>query len=159
MARHVFNTFFTDTSNPLVSHHLDSYADLLSTKLPEFLKASNPHKLILKDDRSIDVYIGGRDGSQLTYSPPTDELGNAVLPHTCRLENRTYSLEIRAAIDIVYTIGKKVETSSEYFQFNDTNTISSATTYNQSIKISTDSFESSFHSKKLIFLTLIPLLI
>ena len=112
MARHVFNTFFADTSNPLVSHHLDSYADLLSTKLPEFLKASNPHKLILKDDRSIDVYIGGKDGSQLTYSPPTDELGNAVLPHTCRLENKTYSLEIRASIDIIYTIGKKVETVS-----------------------------------------------
>jgi DNA-directed RNA polymerase II subunit RPB2 len=112
MARHVFNTYFTDTSNPLVKHHLDSYADLLTTKLPGFLKASNPHKLVLKDDRSIDVYVGGQNGDKLTYSPPTDELGNAVLPHTCRLENRTYALEIRADMDIVYTIGKKTETRS-----------------------------------------------
>lgn len=112
MARHVFNTYFTDTSNPLVKHHLDSYADLLNTKLPDFLKASNPHKLVLKDDRSIDVYVGGKNGDKLTYSPPTDELGNAVLPHTCRLENRTYSLEIRADMDITYTIGKKTETRS-----------------------------------------------
>ena len=112
MARHVFNTYFSDTSNPLVRHHLDSYEDLLTTKLPEFLRASNPQRLVLGDGRSAEVYIGGIDGSQLTYSPPTDELGNAILPHTCRLENRTYALEIRATIDIVYTVGTKKETRS-----------------------------------------------
>ena len=78
VARHVFDTYFKDTSNPLVKHHLDSYADLLNTKLPEFLKGSNPARLTLVDDRSIDVYIGGRDGTKLKYAPPVDELGNAL---------------------------------------------------------------------------------
>ena len=112
MARHVFNTYFSDTSNPLVRHHLDSYEDFLSTKLPDFLKASNPQRLVLGDGRIAEVFVGGVDGPQLTYSPPTDELGNAILPHTCRLENRTYALEIRATIDIVYTVGAKKETRS-----------------------------------------------
>jgi DNA-directed RNA polymerase II subunit RPB2 len=112
MAQHVFNTYFKDTTNPLVRHHLDSYADLLNSKLPEFLRASNPQHLVLQDDRTIDVYIGGKSGDQLTYHPPTDELGNAVLPHICRLENKTYALEIRGTIDIVYTIANKEETRS-----------------------------------------------
>jgi DNA-directed RNA polymerase II subunit RPB2 len=112
MAKHVFNTFFSDTSNPLVRHHLDSYADLLDTKLPEFLKASNPQHLVLTDDRFVDVYVGGRDGDKITYYPPTDELGNAILPHMCRLENKTYALEVRADIDIVYTISGKEEVRS-----------------------------------------------
>jgi DNA-directed RNA polymerase II subunit RPB2 len=109
VARHVFDTYFKDTSNPLVRHHLDSYADLLNTKLPEFLKGSNPARLTLVDDRSVDVYIGGRDGTKLKYVPPVDELGNAVLPHTCRLENKTYALDIRATFEIVYTISGKQE--------------------------------------------------
>ena len=112
MAKHVFNTFFSDTSNPLVRHHLDSYADLLDTKLPEFLKASNPQHLVLTDDRYVDVYVGGKSGDKITYHPLTDELGNAILPHMCRLENKTYSLEVRANIDIVYTIGGKEEVRS-----------------------------------------------
>ena len=112
MAKHVFNTFFSDTSNPLVSHHLDSYADLLDTKLPEFLKASNPQHLVLTDERFVDVYVGGRDGDKITYHPPTDELGNAILPHMCRLENKTYALDVRADIDIVYTISGRQEVRS-----------------------------------------------
>lgn len=110
MAQHVFNTFFKDTTNPLVRHHLDSYADLLKTKLPDFLKASNPQHLVLYDDRKIDVFIGGKNGDEITYHPPTDEIGNAVLPHMCRLENKTYALEIRGNIEIVYSIGEKQET-------------------------------------------------
>ena len=112
VARHVFDTYFKDTSNPLVKHHLDSYADLLNTKLPEFLKGSNPARLTLVDDRSIDVYIGGRDGTKLKYAPPVDELGNAVFPHTCRLENKTYALDVRATFEIVYTLGDKEESRS-----------------------------------------------
>jgi DNA-directed RNA polymerase II subunit RPB2 len=112
MAKHVFNTYFSDTSNPLVRHHLDSYAELLDTKLPQFIKASNPQHLVVTDDRFIDVYVGGRDGNDITYHPPTDELGNAILPHMCRLENKTYSLEVRANIDIVYTISAKEEVRS-----------------------------------------------
>lgn len=110
IARHVFDTYFKDTANPLVRHHLDSYADLLKTKIPQFIQGMNPRRLVMGDDRMIDVYIGGRSGEQIRYSPPTDELGNAELPHSCRLDNKTYALEIRVDIDIDYSFGKEVET-------------------------------------------------
>ena len=113
IARHVFDTYFKDTTNPLVRHHLDSYADLLNTKLPEYIRGSNPSRLTLVDNRIVDVYIGGRDGSKITYVPPVDELGNAILPHTCRLENKTYALDVRATFEVVYTFAdKKEETRS-----------------------------------------------
>jgi len=109
IARHVFDTYFKDTTNPLVRHHLDSYADLLNTKLPDYIRGSNPSRLTLVDNRAVDVYIGGRDGTKIFYLPPVDELGNAILPHTCRLENKTYALDVRATFEVVYTFADKKE--------------------------------------------------
>ena len=59
VARHVFSTYFQDTTNPLVRHHLDSFSDLLTTKIPNFIRGSNPQRLILDESRTVDVYIGG----------------------------------------------------------------------------------------------------
>jgi len=110
MARHLLDTFFKDVSNPLVRHHLDSYSDLLSIKIPNFIRGMNPRTLNLGDDRYIKVYIGGKSGDDFIYSPPVDELGNAILPHQCRLDNKTYALDIRTKIDIEYVYGKETET-------------------------------------------------
>ena len=110
IARHVLDTYFRDTTNPLVRHHLDSFADLLSTKIPNFIAGMNPLELNLGDGRFIRVYIGGKDAKQLFYSPPVDELGNAILPHQCRLDNKTYALDIRMNLDIEYEIDKDVTT-------------------------------------------------
>jgi hypothetical protein len=70
VARHVFDTYFEDTPNPLVRHHLDSYADLLNTKIPNFIKGSNPLQLTLADDRTIKIYVGGKSGSKIQYLTP-----------------------------------------------------------------------------------------
>jgi len=112
MARHVFNSYFRDTANPLVRHHLDSYSDLLINKIPKFIEGTNPRHLILEDGRIIDIYIGGKNADKLLYLPPVDETGNAYFPNMCRLENKTYSLEIRADIDVEYIFEKDVETRS-----------------------------------------------
>jgi len=110
VARHVFSTYFEDTPNPLVRHHLDSYADMLKTKIPNYIKGSNPLQLTLADDRTIKVYIGGKTGDKILYSPPVDESNNAILPHSCRLDNTTYAFDIHGTVDIEYTVGKEVET-------------------------------------------------
>jgi DNA-directed RNA polymerase II subunit RPB2 len=102
VARHVIDTFFKDISNPLVRHHLDSYYDFITTKIPRFISASNPIKLLLADGRNVRVYIGGKDGNNLKYTLPIDENGFAIYPHMCRLENRTYFFEIRGSIEIEY---------------------------------------------------------
>ena len=104
VARHVFDTYFKDTTNPLVRHHLDSYRDLLRTKIPTFLAGMNPHELNLGDGRFIRIFLGGRKGDEITYHPPVDETGNAILPHQCRLDNKTYALTIRMNVEIEYEI-------------------------------------------------------
>ena len=104
-ARHVCDTYFGGTLNPIVQHHIESFNDLLERRIPVFLKASNPIQLLLTDNRAIRVFVGGMDGSRIFYKSPIDELENAVMPNTCRTENRTYGLECIADIDVEYTFG------------------------------------------------------
>ena len=109
-ARHVCNTYYTTTLNPIVQHHIDSYNDLVERRIPLFLKASNPIRLVLGDAREIRVYLGGKSGDAVGYRPPLDELEYAVMPNTCRTENKTYSLDCIGDIDVEYQIGADVET-------------------------------------------------
>lgn len=110
IARHVFDTYFSDVTNVLVRHHLDSFAYMLDTKIPNFILGKNPLSLELGDGRRIDIYIGGKDGKDIKYLPPTDDFGTAILPHQCRLENKTYTLTIKAKFEVVYTIDKETIT-------------------------------------------------
>lgn len=111
VARHVFDTYFADVTNVLVRHHLDSYADLLNNKIPNFISGLNPIKVDIGEDRHINIYIGGKTGKEIKYLPPIDEVGNAVLPHTCRLENKTYALGIKATFEFEYNIGSEIITT------------------------------------------------
>jgi DNA-directed RNA polymerase II subunit RPB2 len=109
--RHVCNTYYTTTLNPIVQHHIDSYNDFVERRIPLFLKASNPIRLVLGDAREIRVFIGGKAGENIGYRPPLDELDYAIMPNTCRTENKTYSLDCVADIDVEYQIGADVETT------------------------------------------------
>jgi hypothetical protein len=113
VARHVFDTYFSQTPNPFVRHHLDSFVDFLSIKLPNFIKGKNPRKLVLADNRSISIYIGGKTNDKIRYLPPVDEFDNMIFPHQCRLENKTYALDVFADIEIEYVIG--TETINKQF--------------------------------------------
>ena len=98
---------FRDTKFPLIQHHIDSYNDMLDTGIPTFIRASNPHIVLELKDRYIRVYIGGKDGSKIRYIPPKEEDGFAVMPHTCRLDNRTYALTVEADVDVEYEYADK----------------------------------------------------
>lgn len=105
--RELLNRLFRDTRFPLVRHHLDSYDDFLEKKLPTYLKATNPLTLQLGDARVVKVYLGGKDANVIRYVPIQDELGHPILPHMCRLDRDTYSLEVRVQIDVEYTVGQR----------------------------------------------------
>ena len=112
VARHVFNTYFSDVTNVLVRHHLDSYADLLNTKIPNFIKGINPLVWPFDDNRFVRIYFGGKQSNEIKYMPPVDELtGEAILPHRCRLENKTYKLSIKVNLDVEYEIENKTYSS------------------------------------------------
>jgi DNA-directed RNA polymerase II subunit RPB2 len=106
VARHVIDTFFKDTANPLVRHHIDSYYDFITTKIPRYITSTNPIKLLLADGRNVRVYIGGKNGENLRYVTPVDDEGFAILPHMCRLENKTYFFSIRGSIQFEYEFGE-----------------------------------------------------
>ena len=110
-ARHVCNTYYTTTLNPIVQHHVDSYNDFVERRIPVFLKASNPINLVLGDDRAIRIYLGGKDGKALGYRPPIDSLDAALMPNTCRVENKTYYLDCIGDMEVEYQIGPDVETT------------------------------------------------
>jgi len=113
VARHVIDTFFKDTLNPMVRHHLDSFSDFLDTRIPRYIQASNPIKLLLDDGRIVRVFIGGKDGTSVKYKIPVDEEGFAILPHMCRLANKTYKFDIIADITIEYEFSEKdIETKT-----------------------------------------------
>jgi len=101
--RHVLKRFFTDTKFPLIQHHVDSFNDLLDVGIPTFIKKSNPFELEVSGDRFVRVYIGGKDGNKIRYEAPVEEDGSAIVPHMCRLDNRTYALSIFADIEVEYT--------------------------------------------------------
>jgi DNA-directed RNA polymerase II subunit RPB2 len=116
--RHVLKTLFSDTAFPLIQHHVDSFNAMLDTGIPTFIKVSNPFELELGDKtvgkdarRFVRVYIGGRDGDKIRYAPPMEDDGIAVVPHACRLDNRTYALKMYADVTIEYEFsnGKKAE--------------------------------------------------
>ena len=117
VARHLINTYFKDTTNPMVRHQLDSYNYFLHTKIPNFIRDYNnspKSSLIIQldreEDRQISIFIGGRDASKIKYVPPIDETNTAILPHMCRLNNTTYTIELRADVTVEYTIGTEVIT-------------------------------------------------
>jgi DNA-directed RNA polymerase II subunit RPB2 len=104
IARKVLRTYFTDTSTPLIQHHVDSFNDMIDTSIPTFIKVSNPIELEIveteKKRRYIRVFVGGREGDKVKMNSPVEEDGMATLPHACRLDNRTYAMNIRADLDV-----------------------------------------------------------
>jgi DNA-directed RNA polymerase II subunit RPB2 len=110
-ARHIAKTYFTGTANPLTSHHIDSYNDFLEFKIPTFLRGSNPMELLIpgetsEESRTVRIFLGTRAGTKFKYIPIQDMNGNAILPHQCRTENMTYSIELKADIEIEYSFAK-----------------------------------------------------
>jgi DNA-directed RNA polymerase II subunit RPB2 len=77
---------------------------MLESSIPTFIRASNPHELELPEGRYIRVFVGGRDAKRLKWTSPTDEIGNAVLPHACRLDDQTYSVSLTADLEIEYVM-------------------------------------------------------
>ena len=108
--RHVLKTYFQDTKFPLIQHHIDSFNDFLDVGIPTLIRVTNeqdPFELELAgagdSRRYVRVYIGGKEGKKIRYTSPVEEDGTAVFPHACRLDNRTYALNVYADIEVEYS--------------------------------------------------------
>ena len=119
--RHVLKTLFEDTKFPLIQHHIDSFNDFLDVGIPTLIRVTNetdPFQLAVAGTgdkrRYIRVYIGTKNGSKLRYASPTEDDGTAIVPHACRLDNRTYALSLFADVEVEYVFEDET-TKSEVF--------------------------------------------
>lgn len=98
----MLQALFRDTSFPLVDHHIASFNAMLESMIPTYIKVSNPFQLELADKRYIRVWIGGKEGTKFSFEAPTDEHGSPIIPHACRLDNKSYTLTFRGDITFEY---------------------------------------------------------
>jgi DNA-directed RNA polymerase II subunit RPB2 len=119
--RHVLKTLFADTKFPLIQHHVDSFNDFLDVSIPTLIRVTNatePFELELAGTgdqrRYVRVYIGTKDGSKIRYAAPTEDDGTVIVPHACRLDNRTYALSLFADIEVEYTFADGTKESKVF---------------------------------------------
>ena len=114
----VISSYFRDTANPLVRHHIDSYNDFIQNKIPQIfqnLSKNPPYILMDTNDDSITyeikVYYGGKNSNKYSFRKPTIKSFPSgeirqLYPNEARLKNMTYGFDFFYSVDIDMTIKK-----------------------------------------------------
>ena len=92
--------YFSENSHFITKHHLDSYNDFVVNKIPNTIKTLNPF-IMIKENKKVYVYIGGRDGSAISLTKPTivdDDGRKLMFPNEARLKDYTYTSDLYATI-------------------------------------------------------------
>lgn len=102
----VLDAYFRDNDNFLTKHQLDSYNDLIISKIPNTIKSLNPFIMIKNDEQQrprheVKVFIGGEDGQSIYFVQPTQN-NKPLLPNYARLHNITYKADILVDVVIHY---------------------------------------------------------
>jgi DNA-directed RNA polymerase II subunit RPB2 len=113
----VINSYFRDTPNNLVKHHIDSYNDFIKNKIPLIFKNFNHQKVFRFDKENqnfryiINIYYGGKNADRYKITKPTiidHSTGEKkqMYPNEARLKNLTYGFDFFYDIDVEFTIEK-----------------------------------------------------
>lgn len=116
LSRHLIDKYFRTNEYPYTRHHIQSYDQFVKKDLSSIIKTSNPI-LLLKDlikdlnnqyKYRVEIYVGGKDGTEITVGTPTVSLQNTeevriLYPNEARLRNLTYSTIIYANIYVRIT--------------------------------------------------------
>ena len=115
----VIDKYFEDNTYFLTKHHLDSFNDFVTKKIPNTINVLNPI-IMLKEkndaDHEINIFIGGKDGSEVSLSKPTIIENNEVklmYPNEARLKNFSYQSDLHANIIISYITRNKITKKEE----------------------------------------------
>lgn len=116
LARHLIDKYFRTNEYPYTRHHIQSYDQFVKKDLSSIVKSNNPILLLkdlIKDSNNqykyrVEIYVGGKDGSEITVGTPTVSLQNTeevriLYPNEARLRNLTYSTIIYANIYVRIT--------------------------------------------------------
>lgn len=114
----IINSYFRDTPNYLVRHHIDSYNDFISQKIPLIFQKFN-HLVIYQNDKQdsdiqyqLDIYFGGKKGDRIKLTHPVihdpGQKLRPLYPNEARLKNLTYGMDLFYDIEIECTIKKRI---------------------------------------------------
>ena len=110
----IIEKFFYDNPQVLVKHHISSYNDFFKLGIKSIFKERNP--IILQKEQNPDtkefkyrceLYLGGRDGSQIYYGKPViydDNREHYMYPNEARLRNMTYGITIHYDLEVDFYI-------------------------------------------------------
>lgn len=116
---HLLDTYFKTNDHFVTQHHLDSYNNFVTERIPTIVRSLNPITVIKPDPtdkdiikHSIDVFVGGEDGAKLYFDKPTiidprTREQRLLFPNEARLYNYDYVSDIYADITVRYTLYDK----------------------------------------------------
>lgn len=123
---HIIDTFFRTTPYFLTKHHIDSWNDCVSNRITNTIKVLNPFVVLKTQDNGkltheINVYIGGKDGSEVFVTKPTYLENNEqrlLYPNEARLRDLTYQGDIYANVVVQYVTreGGKEKIEEDYLK-------------------------------------------
>ena len=110
----MLDTYFKDAPDSLVSHNIESYNEFFKRDIYQIFKEKNPIRLESNYDKSIDdyknkceIYLGGRDGTKISFGKPiiydSNDNSHYMFPNEARLRNMTYGMPIHYDVEVVYT--------------------------------------------------------
>ena len=129
----VIDNYFKSTKNYLTAHHLDSYNDFITNKIPQTLKQYNPQIHYKEYNKEKDfykyethVYFGGEDSSKVYVGKPIiysengdDIVKRQMYPNEARLKGLTYGVHIFCDILVKFKIrddnGEIIDESEKTF--------------------------------------------
>ena len=101
----VIDTYYRTNPYYFTRHHIDSYDDLVFTKLPQIVASLNPF-VVLKDNLRIETTVHPESVVALppTYLKKSAEEGERapLYPNVARLQNRSYFADLKADVTITY---------------------------------------------------------
>jgi DNA-directed RNA polymerase II subunit RPB2 len=108
----IIDTYYKTNQLYITRHHIDSYNDLITKRIPDIINTLNPIEIVnnkFKETRSLRVTF---DTTSLKYVHPKGESGNKLLPNTTRLQNLNYFADITIDIIVEYIINEKTSNKS-----------------------------------------------
>jgi len=105
----IINSYYRDTPDYLVKHHLDSYNDFIINKIPNIFKAAREKICFRTDITDTFIYETKITISNFYISKPViyDHLTakmKQLYPNEARLKNLTYGADVFYDIDISFSM-------------------------------------------------------
>ena len=110
----ILDTYFRDNKHFVTQHHLNSFDEFITDRIPNIVRSLNPFDMIKFFDNTqtpklkVDVFVGGKQGTSLRFDRPFIRDANGAMrplyPNEARLKSITYKSNLYADIVVETTV-------------------------------------------------------